>query len=84
VYRFSYQLGIKDLCKHFLQKTTIRKFQCRIFLQKEIEMDETLKEMFEANNGHIETKVLKKRSEFYQLKEMVKSGSVTSIKCGLY
>jgi predicted transcriptional regulator of viral defense system len=53
-------------------------------VQNEIEMDETLKEIFEANNGYLETKVLKKRSEFYRLKEMVKSGDVTSIKRGLY
>lgn len=43
-----------------------------------------LKEIFENNNGYLETKVLQKRSEFYQLKDLVAKGEVIAIKRGLY
>jgi predicted transcriptional regulator of viral defense system len=47
-------------------------------------MDPTLKEIFEANNGYLETRILKKRSAFYQLKKLIESGEVIAIKRGLY
>lgn len=47
-------------------------------------MDLILKEIFEANNGYLETKFLQKRSSFYHLKQLVDKGEVIAIKRGLY
>ncbi|MBN2237113.1 MAG: hypothetical protein JW729_06110 [Bacteroidales bacterium] len=47
-------------------------------------MNDTLKKIFDANNGYLETRHLKKRSDFYKLKMLVQSGDVVLIKRGLY
>jgi predicted transcriptional regulator of viral defense system len=47
-------------------------------------MDRTLEEIFEANNGYLETKVLQKRSSFYYLRQSIEKGEVIAIKRGLY
>lgn len=47
-------------------------------------MANKLKDIFQANNGYLETRELKKRSEFYQLKKLVDNGEVLLIKRGLY
>ncbi len=47
-------------------------------------MSDKLKDIFHANNGYLETRELKKRSEFYQLKKLVNIGEVVLVKRGLY
>jgi len=47
-------------------------------------MNAALEKLFVNNNGYLETKILKKRSEFYQLKKMVEAGDAFALKRGLY
>jgi predicted transcriptional regulator of viral defense system len=47
-------------------------------------MNAALEKLFVNNNGYLETKILKKRSEFYHLKKMVETGEAFAIKRGLY
>lgn len=47
-------------------------------------METGLKEIFENNNNYLQTRLLNKRSQYYQLKKLVGMGEVTQIKRGLY